>query len=86
MSRRERIALRNRVEAHAEDFDWTALIEHYVVAHEMALKRRFAQSIPVPPDPEAVVFRQSRAEDASARPAQRRPRASSRATPGSSSE
>ncbi len=86
MSRRERIALRNRVEAHAEDFDWTALIEHYVEAHELALKRRYAQPIPVPPDPEAAVFRQSRAEDASTRPAQRRPRAGSRTTPGASAE
>jgi glycogen(starch) synthase len=41
MSRRERISLRNKVEAHAEYFDWSHLSQHYVTAHRLALARRF---------------------------------------------
>jgi glycogen(starch) synthase len=39
MERRERIALRNRVESSAEQFDWERLGRHYRHAHEMALER-----------------------------------------------
>jgi glycogen(starch) synthase len=39
LERRERIALRNRVESAAEQFDWEALYPNYTRAHEMALLR-----------------------------------------------
>ena len=52
MSRRDRIALRNKVESHANFFDWSNLIGYYVAAHKMALQRRgFTQEL-VPVDPE----------------------------------
>jgi len=37
--RRGRIAMRNRVESLAEQFDWTNLVKHYDEAHRMALTR-----------------------------------------------
>jgi len=52
MSRRERIALRNRVEAHAEHFDWNNLGRHYTEAHRLALQRRYGADAAVPLDPE----------------------------------
>jgi len=39
MGRRERIALRNRVESTSERFDWHNLVQHYREAHELALQR-----------------------------------------------
>lgn len=39
MNRRERIALRNRAESHAEQFDWKNLGRHYVDAWNLALRR-----------------------------------------------
>ncbi len=59
MNRRERITLRNRVEGHAEHFDWSNLIGYYVVAHKLALQRRFPgkQLVPGEPDIEALVAR-----------------------------
>jgi glycogen(starch) synthase len=38
LGRRERIALRNRVESTAEQFDWQNLSKHYREAHELALR------------------------------------------------
>jgi glycogen(starch) synthase len=39
MSRRDRIGLRNRVESHAEHFDWNNLVTNYESAHQLALDR-----------------------------------------------
>ena len=39
LDRRERIALRNRVEGLGEKFDWGMLYANYNHAHELALKR-----------------------------------------------
>jgi glycogen(starch) synthase len=39
LERRERIVLRNRVEALSDQFDWNTLCEHYLEAYDMALKR-----------------------------------------------
>jgi len=52
LSRRERIALRNRVESHAEHFDWSRLIANYAIAHRLALSRR-CPGVELPPDPAA---------------------------------
>ncbi len=52
MSRRDRIALRNRVESHAHFFDWNNLIGYYVTAHKLALERHHASQELVPADPE----------------------------------
>ena len=41
MDRRERIALRNQVEAYSWNFDWPILGEAYHQAHDLALKRAF---------------------------------------------
>lgn len=41
MTRRQRIALRNRVESHADHFDWSNLGQYYIAAHRLALRRRF---------------------------------------------
>ena len=38
LSRRERVAQRNRAESLAQSFDWKQLIEHYVKAQELALR------------------------------------------------
>lgn len=53
MSRRERIALRNRVESHAGHFDWNELAVHYVTAHKLALAKVHPGVELVPTDPEA---------------------------------
>ena len=53
MNRRERIALRNRTEQHAEHFDWTNLGRHYWTAHALALERHYAGRATMPPDPDA---------------------------------
>ena len=52
MSRRDRIAVRNRVESHAHFFDWNNLIGYYVTAHKMALAGQHAAEELVPVDPE----------------------------------
>ncbi|WP_448520608.1 glycosyltransferase [Rhodoflexus sp.] len=39
MSRRDRIAQRNRVEAASVDFDWSRLYRHYQEAYQLALER-----------------------------------------------
>ena len=41
MSLRERIQLRNRVEAHAEYFDWSNMAQYYRAARRAALKKYF---------------------------------------------
>jgi glycogen(starch) synthase len=38
-NRRQRIELRNRVERLSELFDWSALVKHYHVAHDLAMQR-----------------------------------------------
>ena len=52
MSRRDRIALRNKVEGHAEHFDWNNLGRYYVAAHRMALQQHAPGRDLVPFDPE----------------------------------
>jgi glycogen(starch) synthase len=39
LDRRERIAMRNRVESSCDEFDWSNLEEYYELAHEKALER-----------------------------------------------
>ena len=39
MSRRERVNLRNEVEKHSWDFDWSRLGHAYHAAHDLALAR-----------------------------------------------
>jgi glycogen(starch) synthase len=39
LDRRERIAMRNRVESSCDEFDWSNLEEYYELAHEMAMER-----------------------------------------------
>ncbi|MGD8452750.1 MAG: glycosyltransferase [Phycisphaerae bacterium] len=41
MSRRERIALRNQVESHAEHFDWNNLGRYYAAARRLAFLARY---------------------------------------------
>ena len=43
LERRERIALRNRVESTSEHFDWDTMGRFYAEAHEMALSRAGAR-------------------------------------------
>ncbi|HQY89265.1 MAG TPA: glycosyltransferase, partial [Tepidisphaeraceae bacterium] len=44
LNRRQRIDLRNKVEALSEKFDWQALATHYHNAHDLALSRRGTRS------------------------------------------
>jgi glycogen(starch) synthase len=39
LDRRERIAMRNKVESSCDEFDWGHLEEFYELAHEMAIER-----------------------------------------------
>jgi hypothetical protein len=39
LDRKERIALRNRVQTISETFDWRSLIENYYAAYDRALER-----------------------------------------------
>jgi glycogen(starch) synthase len=39
LERRDRIALRNRVESTSDRFDWSVLYSHYMHAHELALQK-----------------------------------------------
>lgn len=41
LNRRQRITLRNRVEANATQFDWSKLIVHYETAYQKALEARY---------------------------------------------
>ena len=43
LDRRERIAMRNKVESSCDEFDWSNLEEYYELAHEMALERAIIQ-------------------------------------------
>lgn len=54
MNRRERIALRNRVENYAEHFDWTNLGKHYWTAYALALERRYGHAPAAGPPPPAA--------------------------------
>ncbi|MBU0717641.1 MAG: glycogen/starch synthase [Planctomycetes bacterium] len=49
MSPRERIQQRNRVESHAEYFDWRNMARYYRVARRMALKKRYPDQDLLPP-------------------------------------
>ena len=51
MSRRERIALRNRVESHAEHFDWNNLGQYYAATRRLAFQRRYPGPDRVPEAP-----------------------------------
>ncbi|MBN2447463.1 MAG: glycosyltransferase, partial [Phycisphaerae bacterium] len=51
LTRRERINLRNRVESHAQHFDWNQLNTHYSAAHRLAFERRYLNAQLVPPSP-----------------------------------
>jgi glycogen synthase len=42
LERRERIALRNRVESCSEQFDWSNLVRYYHQAHDLAVARLHA--------------------------------------------
>ena len=76
MSRRERIALRNQAEAHAEHFDWNNMGRHYAAVHRLALERRYAGKNMVPVDREVEPDVPS--VTAPRRPAKRRPRKTTR--------
>lgn len=52
MSRRERIALRNRVESRCDLFDWRHLGKHYLDAQRLAVMRRGYPAAVVPRAPE----------------------------------
>jgi hypothetical protein len=52
MSRRERIQLRNRVEAHAEHFDWEHMTRYYRVARRWAFQKYFPELEIMPPEPQ----------------------------------
>jgi glycogen(starch) synthase len=52
MGRRERIQLRNRVEAHAEHFDWTQMTQYYRAARRFAFQAYYPDRQIVPPEPE----------------------------------
>lgn len=71
MSRRDRIALRNRVESHADHFDWANLNRYYVAAHRMALQKRYPGQTLGPGDPELEARAREAAESAARRPAKR---------------
>lgn len=78
MTRRERITLRNRVESHAEHFDWKNLGRHYAMAHRLALERRYREVELAPPKPPETksARRAGQADEPRARrPAKRRTRA-----------
>jgi glycogen(starch) synthase len=74
MSRRERISLRNKVEAHAEHFDWSYMSRHYVAAHRLALERRFPGVIVTPVAEETLPGITAAVESAAATEPARRPR------------
>jgi len=72
MSRRERIALRNQTEAHAEGFDWNNLGRYYAAAHRAALERHYPGQALVPVD---WGFEEIPDAEGTRRPVKRRPRA-----------
>jgi glycogen(starch) synthase len=41
ISLRDRIQLRNRVESHAEYFDWSNMARYYRAARQMAFKKHY---------------------------------------------
>ena len=47
MGRRDRIQLRNRVEAHAQHFDWSHMTRYYRVARRWALQKHYPDA-PIP--------------------------------------
>lgn len=52
MSLRERIAMRNRCEAYAEQFDWKKMSSYYRAARRMAFEKYYPGRTIVPPDAE----------------------------------
>jgi len=53
MSLRDRIALRNRVEQHADHFDWTRLTRYYRAARGKAFQKHYPNLRILPPEREA---------------------------------
>ncbi len=49
MNLRERIQLRNRVESHAEYFDWSHMARYYRAARRLALKKHYPEQDLLPP-------------------------------------
>jgi glycogen(starch) synthase len=43
LDRRDRIAIRNKVESSCDEFDWSNLEEYYAIAHEIVLERTKAE-------------------------------------------
>ena len=72
MSRRDRIALRNRVESASGHFDWNHLIGHYVAAHRAALEKYYPGRDLVPVDVEADRELRETPDTTAVRPAKRR--------------
>ena len=52
MSRRERIGLRNRVESHAEHFDWSNMSQYYRAARRRAFQKYFPNQDVIPSEEE----------------------------------
>jgi glycogen(starch) synthase len=52
MPLRDRIALRNRVEQHADHFDWTRLTSFYRAARRHAFQKHYPNLTILPPHPE----------------------------------
>ena len=50
MSLRDRIAMRNRVEQHADYFNWTRLTRYYRAARAMAFRKHHPNLSILPPD------------------------------------
>ncbi|MBI4580222.1 MAG: glycogen/starch synthase [Planctomycetes bacterium] len=63
MSRRERIALRNRVESHAEHFDWSNMTQYYRAARRRAFQRHYPELDIIPfeeePPPDVAAVRRA---------------------------
>jgi glycogen(starch) synthase len=80
MGRRERIALRNRAESHAEHFDWNYLGRHYAAAQRLALERKHGAPdlVPVDRDFESAVIG---SPNEGRKPRKRRARASTKSKP-----
>ncbi len=55
MSRRDRIQLRNRTEAHAEHFDWEQMSRYYRVARRWAFQKYYPDLEIFPPEPQPQI-------------------------------
>jgi len=68
LSRRERIQLRNRVEAHAEHFDWEHMTRYYRVARRWAFQKHFPELEIVPSEPQPEPPPRGRSTTTTSRP------------------